>query len=105
MRMLLVLFLLVPAWAQEPAQPAKPQRRPPPEPKNLKVLKVPPAEIIPIMRSFTVALGVQCTHCHVQNDVPSDANPKKEVARTMISMAQHVNSMLGEGKMRVTCYT
>ena len=40
----------------------------PPAPKNLKLL---PADenLIPTMRSFTVALGQKCDFCHVQGDL------------------------------------
>jgi hypothetical protein len=72
-------------------------------PKNLKVL---PADqnLIPTMRSFTAALGVQCDYCHVA-DRSSDENPKKEVARMMITMAKDINAKFPDGQMHVTCYT
>ena len=47
------------------------------------------------MRTFTVALGVQCTHCHAgtppQLNYPSDEKPTKDVARKMIHMVMHIN--------------
>ena len=52
-----------------------------PEPKNLKVLKVPTSELIPIMRSFSAGLGVECDFCHVKGDFASDDNPHKNIAR------------------------
>lgn len=83
------------------------QERPPP--KNLKVLKVNSgAEIGPIMRTFNAALGVQCNFCHIQGNFASDENPKKEVARHMITMVQNINAAFPGGdekKMKVTCYT
>jgi hypothetical protein len=74
-------------------------------PKNLKILK--PEEVMPAMRTFTVALGVNCNYCHVQGDRASDANPKKDIARMMITMAHDVNAKFPDGaeKMHVTCYT
>ena len=79
---------------------------PAPAPKNLKVLKVATGpEVIQIMRAFTAGLGVKCEHCHVQGNFASDDNPKKEVARHMISMAMEINSKFPDGKMHVTCYT
>jgi len=74
-------------------------------PKNLKVLKVPPTDIRAAMQSFRVGLGVQCEFCHVKGDFASDENPKKDVARTMIVLAQDVNAKFPDGKEHVTCYT
>ena len=57
------------------------------------------------MRTFTVGLGVQCIHCHVQGNFASDDNPKKDIARHMITMTQVINGNFSEGKLRVSCYT
>jgi hypothetical protein len=76
-------------------------------PKNLKVLK-PGTDIRATMTGYTQALGVRCTHCHVQAnppDSPSDENPKKETARHMIAMLQQINANFADGKDHVTCYT
>ena len=82
-----------------------------PEPKNLKLLS-PKSDIMLIMRGFNEALGVQCTYCHVQNDFAADTNPKKEMARKMISMARIIGdsfpSSAGEfpdGYHEVDCMT
>ncbi len=106
MRLLLAcLFLSLSLLAQEKA-PEKQAKRPRPNPTNLKVLKVTTGdEVIQIMRTFTAGLGVQCNYCHVQNNFPSDDNPKKEIARHMISMSQEINGKFPDGKMHVTCYT
>jgi hypothetical protein len=74
-------------------------------PKNLKVLKVPPADIRATMQSFRVGLGVQCDFCHVKGDFASDENPKKDMARKMIVLAQDVNAKFSDGIEHVTCYT
>jgi hypothetical protein len=102
MRFLIVFAMLLPLAAQPPQGGEK---KGPPPPKNLKVLKA--DEYLPAMRSFTVALGVNCNYCHVQGDRASDANPKKDIARMMIAMARDVNSKFPDGadKMHVTCYT
>ena len=100
MRFLLTLLLVVPLCAQE-ATPKQGR----PAPKNLKVLKVPPADIRATMQSFRLALGVQCEFCHVKGDFASDENPKKDVARRMIVLAQDVNAKFPDGKEHVTCYT
>ena len=72
-------------------------------PKNLKVLK--PEEVGPVMRAMGGALGQRCDFCHVQGDFASDDNPKKLVARHMMEMANHINGMLPDAKVKVTCYT
>ncbi len=73
-------------------------------PKNLKIL--PPEGLIQTMRGYTVALGVRCDECHIAGDFASDDNPKKNVARMMISMVHDINAKFpGDAKERVTCYT
>lgn len=101
----LVLVIAIPVFAQQPppAEAAKPRRMP--EPKNLKVLKIPAAELIPTMRRYTQALGVQCEHCHVKGDFASDEKPEKETARKMIVMAQEINSKFDAVMMKVECWT
>jgi len=75
----------------------------PPEPHNLKVLpaSTTTANILPIMRNFSAALGTNCGYCHVwtgpglpTNDYASDEKPAKEVARVMMRMATGVNEQL-----------
>jgi Photosynthetic reaction centre cytochrome C subunit len=105
MRTFLAMLFLATLSAQQPPPPGGGARRPPPEPKNLKVLKVPPSELMPLMRSFTVALGVKCDNCHVQGNFAADDKPAKETARMMITMAQEVNAKFPDGKVHVTCYT
>jgi len=103
MRIFLIVFVLFVAWGQEP--PADAHKNPPMEPKNLKVLKVSGAEIMPIMHAFSAGLGVKCDFCHVKGDFASDDNPHKDIARKMIVMAQQINTNFPDGKMHVTCYT
>lgn len=71
--------------------------------KNLKILK--DENIGQIMQGFRAALGVQCTECHVQGNFASDENPKKDVARHMITMVAEINKNFPDGKEHVTCYT
>jgi photosynthetic reaction center cytochrome c subunit len=71
------------------------------KPKNLKVL---PAEmtrdqVTAIMRGFTGALGVRCTHCHVGQegnpqsmDYASDDKDEKKTAREMLKMVRSINA-------------
>ena len=95
------LLIALPLIAQDQPKRASPQ------PTNLKVLTVSTgAEVGQIMRTFTAGLGVQCTYCHVQGNYASDENPKKEVARHMITMTKQINGNFPEGrKLRVSCYT
>jgi hypothetical protein len=75
----------------------------PPEPHNLKVLPATTttAQILPIMRNFSAALGTNCGYCHVwtgpglpTNDYASDEKPTKQVARVMMQMAGEINQKL-----------
>lgn len=66
--------------------------------KNVRLLRVSSRdELIQIMRGFNAALGVKCDFCHVpiagtdKFDFPSDANPHKNIARTMIQMTASIN--------------
>ena len=67
--------------------------------ENLKVLPkdISDAKLDSIMRSYTVALGVQCSFCHTPNqnsdslDFVSDVNPMKDNARGMMRMVIDVN--------------
>jgi hypothetical protein len=73
------------------------------QPKKLKNIKVFPAtatyeEVDHAMDQYKVDLGVKCNYCHApekdnprKNDLPSDANPKKEIARDMIRMTDEMN--------------
>src|SRR5580693_5982565 len=90
--------------AQQPPAPAA--KQPPANPTNLKILKATSgAEVTQIMHTFTTGLGVQCTYCHVAGNYASDENPKKDVARKMIAMAQKINAEFPDNKMHVSCYT
>jgi len=103
MRLLIALSVLsLCAFAQEGKRP-----NPFAEPKNLKILKISGPQLQETMRSFNTALGVQCNHCHVPGDFASDANPKKEMARTMLTMTREINGHFpsSEGVMKVRCYT
>lgn len=67
------------------------------------------------MRTFTAALGVECTHCHVgtPQERAKDDKPEKAKARKMIQMVAAINDDLlkgvGEpapaGTSKVTCFT
>ena len=69
--------------------------------KNLKVLpqNISDQALDSIMDNFKFALGVKCGFCHATNgdplhpklDFASDANPKKDVARYMMTMTDSIN--------------
>jgi hypothetical protein len=75
-------------------------------PAALKNLQVFPKDttfqqIIPTMRSFEGALGVECGHCHVwygngnpMNDFASDAKPQKNIARAMLRLVNTANEVI-----------
>lgn len=111
---LLVSSLSGSSAAQPPPGP------PPPPPKNLKVL--PPDmtrdQVTAIMRGFTGALGVRCTHCHVGQDgnpqsmdYASDDKDEKKTAREMLKMVRGINADYvrmasgGDAKADVRCET
>jgi hypothetical protein len=67
--------------------------------ENIKVLTdMADTDIRREMQTWARALGVQCNHCHEGSDYPSDANPKKEVARKMATMLKSINKDFLEGK-------
>jgi tetratricopeptide (TPR) repeat protein len=88
------------AGAQNPAQQGPPQG-PPPKPKNLKVFPkdIPMRALLDTMGTFTRALGVNCSFCHMAEenqppaarDFASDEKPNKDKARTMLRMVAAIN--------------
>jgi len=86
-------------------------------PQNLQVLPKDMTfqQVQQTMRTFTAALGVECSHCHVgtQQERAKDDNPKKGIARKMLAMTAAINKDMlkdvGEpaaaGVNKVTCFT
>ena len=104
MRLLIALSVLSVCLVAQDAKKPNPFA----EPKNLKILKTSGGQLRETMLSFNAALGVQCTHCHAQGgDFASDDNPKKEIARSMLTMAREINGHFPttDGAMKVRCYT
>jgi hypothetical protein len=102
-----LFFVAVCLQAQDAPPPGGQPKRAPQPPKNLKVLPA-DTDIRATMGAFRTALGQQCFFCHVQATPPdfaSDENPKKEIARHMITMVKEINAKFPDGKMHVTCYT
>lgn len=98
-----ILFLTAVAMFAQPPGAGGPKGGPPQPHKNLKILT--DEEVRPAMGAYRAALGVQCTYCHVAGDFASDANPKKDVARSMITMNREIDSKFLAGKTQATCYT
>ena len=86
-------------------------------PQNLQVLPKDMTfqQVQQTMRTFTAALGVECSHCHVgtMQERAKDDNPKKGITRKMLAMTMAINNDLlkdvGEpaaaGTLKVTCFT
>lgn len=102
--------------------PAVQAQFPPEKLKNLKVFPedIPVRALIDTMASFTRALGVRCTFCHVGQegqplstyDFVSDEKHPKQVSREMLGMVAAINGAhLGklehrhEPRINVTCAT
>ena len=97
------MLLVLPLCAQAPQGPPPAGGHAPYTPRNLQLLK--PEEVHEAMRAFRVALGVECTFCHVQGDFASDEKRNKIVARKMIELVGSINPKFPDGKDHVTCYT
>ena len=92
------------AAAQAPAGGGQRAGGPPPRSRtNLQVLPktMTTAQILPIMRNFSAALGTNCGYCHVwtaagdpSNDYAADTKPAKLVARVMMQMTGEINEKL-----------
>ncbi len=73
--------------------------------QNIQVFKGMSAErIVRVMTVFTVALGTDCSHCHVA-DQWDDDHPAKEIAREMLRMVRDINQQLFDGQPKVACWT
>jgi hypothetical protein len=66
--------------------------------KNVQWLKgVPAGRLLRIMNGgYSRALGVNCTHCHVEQDFASDDKRPKLAAREMAVMHRMINEQLGK---------
>ena len=66
--------------------------------KNIRWLKgVPAGRLLRIMNGgYSRALGVSCTHCHVEQDFASDDKRPKLAAREMAVMHRAINEQLSK---------
>ena len=102
------------AQGQQPPPPGQQAAR---VPQNLQVLPKDMTfqQVQQTMRTFTAALGVECSHCHVgtMQERSKDDNPKKAIARKMLTMTMAINNDqlkdIGDpaapGALKVTCFT
>jgi hypothetical protein len=89
------VFLLAAAGSQEkPAQSAAPKGPQIPDVyTNLQVLPkdIKKADLLPVMKSFSITMDVRCSHCHAVPDdlsggsFASDEKPTKLAARKMLA--------------------
>jgi hypothetical protein len=103
------LFVAAAAWAHDPASHATGQHA------GLQVLPkdIPHDRLIEIMKGYSSALGVKCTHCHEGSggkmDFASEAKPQKQTARAMMLLVKRINEQDFQVKdwkdTKVTCYT
>ena len=74
--------------------------------QNIQVLKDLDADQLrPSMQFISVSLGVECSHCHVENANEKDDKPAKIEARRMMQLTAELNQTHFEGKRVVTCNT
>lgn len=80
--------------------------------KNIQVLKgMPQSQVVPAMQFISSSLGVNCAHCHVNNngnwEFEKDDKPTKQTARRMIQMVFDINKGNRDvfGGASVTCFT
>jgi hypothetical protein len=95
---------------------------PPASLRNVQVLPadMPMNELVSLMASFTRALGIRCSHCHVGEesaelatyDFASDEKELKRKAREMLRMVREINERhlaavpaRSEPPVRVECFT
>jgi photosynthetic reaction center cytochrome c subunit len=78
--------------------------------KNVQVLKgISVNEFMGTMGIFSAALGMSCEDCHASGGANWDAyakdNPRKQMARVMVTMMATINKTHFRGRQMVTCYS
>lgn len=79
-----------------------------PEWKNVQIL---PKEIseqlmMEVMENYSTALGVECTHCHVEGNMAADEKLEKTIARKMMTMTNEINAnYFGKDSGTIGCMT
>lgn len=64
--------------------------------KNIHILNTVPASrfLLIMNRGYSHALGVTCTHCHVENDFATEEKRPKRAAREMAAMHRAINDQI-----------
>jgi len=57
------------------------------------------------MAVFTASLGITCADCHVEGDWKSDAKPKKQTARQMMTMSRAASKEYFPQASTFSCWT
>lgn len=74
--------------------------------RNINALKgLPAAEVEPLMKRFSRALGVDCAHCHVPDEWHLESKPAFGVARNMYRMVETLNGTALSATGGVTCWS
>jgi hypothetical protein len=62
--------------------------------KNVLMLKqMPAARLLKVMElGYSRSLGVNCTHCHIEDQWEKDDKPTKPIAREMMTMVGAINN-------------
>ncbi|MEP6756472.1 MAG: c-type cytochrome [Chthonomonadales bacterium] len=107
------IALLIGVSGAAPRQDAKKVIMAPAKYKNIKILKMIPADqLIPIMHNWNDALGVKCDFCHTIVNTPDgkhggfekDDKKMKTVARQMLVMAMGANKNVKAVEGKITCF-
>jgi hypothetical protein len=109
---LALLFLLFASHWKTEAQQQQGEQLAEQRYKNIKVLTgMPESQVIPVMQFISSSLGVNCAHCHVNNngnwEFEKDDKRAKQTARRMIQMTFDINKGNRDilGGQGVTCFT
>jgi hypothetical protein len=74
--------------------------------QNIQVLNDTPAgRIGTSMAAFTIALNVDCSHCHVADQYDDDDKQPKQTTRDMVRMVRSINHQFFEDQAKVGCWT
>jgi hypothetical protein len=79
--------------------------------KNIQTFKgMPAVRVLRIMEmAFVPNLGVECSHCHVEDEWDRDDKAAKKIARGMwtlrANVQDQVRELTGKADVPVTCYT
>lgn len=76
--------------------------------KNLKVLPTTTSseQMDALMDAYCESLTVECSYCHVEGDMASDAKIEKEAARNMMRMTNEINEKyFGKNTGTIGCMT